>query len=446
MTAAGAADVLVVGAGLAGLYAARLLRRAGVSAIVLEARDRVGGRTWSQRLADGSVVDRGAQWIGPGQRRMDALARELGLATVATYTRGDMVVDVDGRPRRVPGATPPLSWTAWLDTLQLGLRAACHARSLPVAEPWRHPRARQLDGQSFASWIAENACMEEARFYWRHLVESGTCAGAGEVSALEVLQQLGTVGGMGKLATAEHAFFAAGAQSIAQRLADELGDAVHLRAAVRTLEPDGARVRATTGQGAFRGRRVILAIPPQLVDAMSIEAVAPGRRRRALVLGRVVKTVVAFERPWWRDTGLSGMAAAPRGPIDFLVDVSEASGRSGLLVALATGPHAERLPALDDATRRAAVLAQVERLLGAAPSAPTDVVSTDWTTEAWSRGGYAARRAIGEWTKHGDALSAPIGPLHFAGTETATEWRSYMEGALQSAERASAEAIAMLAR
>ena len=162
------------------------------------------------------------------------------------------------------------------------------------------------------------------------------------------------------------------------------------------------------------------------------------------MLGRVVKNIIVYDRAWWRDAGLSGTADTPGERISFLVDASNDAGRPGILVALATGPHAESLSQMDDATRKVTVVSHVQRVFGGSRNSltqPTHFFSMDWTSEPWSLGGYASRRAVDQWTDQKDTLSASRGPIHFAGTETATEWRSYMEGALQSAERASAEVI-----
>lgn len=444
-----AVDVLIVGAGLAGLYAARLVRRAGLTVKVLEARDRVGGRVLSRRLADNSSVDLGAQWIGPGQRRMYALAREYGLETIETHTQGDLVVGVDGNFRRTSGTTYPMSWIGKLDAFHLGWRIDRVAKKLHVTEPWRHPQAERLDSVSFTEWLKDTAFSEEARTYWRHIAESGMCASSDDFSALEVSLQVATIGGLERLETAEHEFFEEGAQTIAQRLVDELNDSVHLLAPVRALRHEGQLVRAITDRGEFSGQHVILALPPQLIEKILFDSIPncpPGRTREDLVLGQVVKNVVVYDRAWWRDAGLSGMATTPEEPIGFLVDTSNSVGQPGVLVALAAGPPAAMLSRMDDERRKATVVSHVRQVLGESPAQPRNFFSMDWISEPWSLGGYASRRAVVQWTDQRDAVATPRGPIHFAGTETATEWRSYMEGALQSAERASAEVINELGR
>lgn len=446
-------DVLVVGAGLAGLYAARLVRRAGLTVKVLEARDRVGGRVLSQRLTDDSYVDLGAQWIGPGQRRMYALAREYGLEMITTHTQGDAVVGVGGGFRRLQGTKSPMSWIGKLDAFQLGWKIDRIAKTLSVTEPWTHAQAGRLDGVSFAEWLKDEAFSEEASSYWRYVAQSGMCANPEDFSALEVAQQVATLGGLDQLETAEQEFFAAGAQAIAQRLADELGDRAQLKVPVRVLRHEGSDdrvIRATTDKGEFLGRHVILAIPPQSIKEISLDEGffrEVHRNEENLVLGQVVKNIIVYDRAWWRDTGLSGTADTPGERISFLVDASNDAGTPGILVALSTGPSAQTLSQMDDDARKVTVLSHVKRVLGDSDvsrdsrTQPGNFLSMDWISEPWSLGGYASRRTVGQWTEQKDTRTASRGPIHFAGTETATEWRSYMEGALQSAERASNEII-----
>lgn len=450
-----AADVLVVGAGLAGLYAARLVRRAGLTVRVLEAHDRVGGRVLSQRLTGNSSVDLGAQWIGPGQRRMCALASEYGLKMITTHTQGDAVVGVGGGFRRMQGTNSPMSWIGKLDAFQLGWKIDRIAKKLSVTEPWRHAQAGRLDSVSFTEWLKDETFSEEARSYWLYVAQSGMCANPEDFSTLEVAQQVATIGGLGRLETAEQEFFAAGAQTVAQCLSDELGDRVQLQAPVRVLRHEGSDnrvIRATTDGGEFLGRHVILAIPPQLIKAISFDddlSRQCHRNEEKLVLGQVVKNIIVYDRAWWRDAGLSGTADTPGEQISFLVDASNDAGRPGILVALATGPHAESLSQMDDATRKVTVMSHVQRVLGGSgdsPTQPRNFFSMDWISEPCSLGGYASRRTVGQWTDQKDTLTASRGPIHFAGTETATEWRSYMEGALQSAERASTEVINEIGR
>lgn len=440
-------DVLVFGAGLSGLYAARSLYRAGLTVTVLEARDRVGGRVLSQTLADGTIIDLGGQWIGPGQRRMYALAQEYGLKTIVTHTQGKNVFSTGDRYQVTSDTMPPLSWLGKLDSLQVSWRIGLLLNQLSVAEPWRHPRAGSLDKLSFTRWVEKNTIFKEARSYWLHLVEEGICVSADQVSPLEVLHQIATIGGLEKLETAEYEFFADGAQTIARRMAEELGDSIHLQTPVRSLKRQGKFLQAITEQGEFTGKQVILALPPQLIHQITFENGLTNPfpdQPEDWVLGQIVKTLIIYDHAWWREKGLSGIANTPDEPIEALADSSSPDGKPGILVAFASGLRAVQLSQMESETRKAAILAYLQKVLGQASKHPTDFVSMDWISEPFSQGGFASRWGIGGWSRQQNSLMSLDHGIHVAGTETAAEWRSYMEGALQSAERVSTEVLSAM--
>ena len=440
-------DVLVVGAGLSGLYAAQLLQQAGLSVTVLEARDRVGGRVFSQNLSDKITIDLGAQWISPYQKRIFNLVQKYNLKTIVTHTKGDSIFKMGERWQRISGEMPQISLFAKFDILQIGWRLNKIAKKLSVTEPWQHPQARQLDSISFQDWLAKNAFSWEGKSYWQHITESGLCVSCDRFSPLEVIQQIASIGGLKQLATAEHQFIESGAQTIPQKIAEDLGDCIHLNCLVRAIEYDERSIRAITNKRDFFSQRIIFALPPQLLETISFNSQLFTRSpfpTQKLLLGQIVKNIIVYERAWWRDVGLSGVANIPGESIDFLADSSNEEGKPGILVAFASGDAAVNLSQTDRETRQAIVLNHIQKTIGTTSLSPQHFVSWDWISEPLSCGGYASRRAIGEWLRE-EIPTIPDAPIHFAGTETATEWRSYMEGALQSAERASKEVIDALA-
>ena len=436
-----ATDIVVVGAGISGLYAAKLLKQRGLSVIVLEARDRVGGRMFSQKLSDGSAIDLGAQWISPDQKRIQALVREYKLETHLTHTEGNRIAEV-GQRRKLVRSGSPFSWLATLDLLQASWRIERNAKKLDKQLPWQHPQAKQLDSQSFQSWLEKITFSEEARTYWHYIAGAGMCTNVRDFSPLEVFHQIATIGGLEALEKADSIFLKEGTQAIAQQMANELGECLYLSTPVRAIQTNKQHIQITTDNGSIQANRILLALPPQLLEKIAFDSDVENylqTRVRHSVLGKVVKSVVVYERAWWRDRGLSGAADTPSEIIETLADTSIGEASPGVLVAITSGDHAVQLSQMDDESKQAVVLAHIDNVLGKSPSPPQQFFSMDWIREPYSLGGYASRQGIGGWTAQKNPLAQPFGRIHFAGTETATEWRSYMEGALQSAERASQE-------
>lgn len=445
-------DVIVVGAGLAGLNTARLLRRGGARVLVLEARDRVGGRTYS-RAIDGATFDLGGQWLGPTQHRVAALARELGIRTFPTWSRGTKLMEVDGALRRYEGSIPSLSIVNLLLLHRTMRRVDRLTRQVPAAAPERARRAAEWDGMSLETWKRANVPSRQVRDAFDVAVRVVFGAEPGELNLLHFLSYLSAGGGLRSLIEIEHGAqqdrFVGGAQGLALGLAAELGDAVRLSAPVRHLaqDADGVTVHAGIPEQAWRARHVVVAVPPPLAGRLSYAPALPPLRdqlTQRLPMGATTKCIVTYDQPFWRDAGLSGEAISGAGPLTVTFDNTSHDGARAALVGFVVGQSARALAPLPAAERRARVLAAFARFFGKAASAPREYVEQDWQEEQWTRGCPVASFAPGAMLAFLPALRAPVGRLHWAGTETATEWNGYLEGALQSGERAAAEVLARL--
>jgi monoamine oxidase len=447
------ADVIVVGAGLAGLTAARDVQAKGASAIVVEARDRVGGRLLNEDIGDGQVVEVGGQWIGPGQDRVAALARELGLETFPTWTEGEQIVEVGGKQTRYSGKIPKLAPHVLADLGQTQVKLERLARKVPLEAPWLAPNARALDSQTFWSWMRRNVYTRSGRALLEMVVEAVWAAEPADLSLLHVLFYINSAGGLDPLVDTEGGAqqdrFVGGSQLLAVRLADRLGeDAVRLGHPVRRIEhtADGVTVHAD-GAG-FTGRRAIVAIPPTLAGRIVYDPPLPGMRdqlTQRMPQGTVIKTMAIYDRPFWRDEGLNGQATSDVGPAKVVTDNSPPSGSPGVLLAFLEGDHARRLGTLPADARRREIVAGLARLFGPRAADPVRFIERRWAEEEWTRGCYGCYFPPGGWTSYGQALRAPIGSLHWAGAETGTRWMGYMDGAVQSGERAAREVTAALA-
>jgi monoamine oxidase len=446
-----AADVLVVGAGLAGLAAARDLTAAGRSVLVLEARDRVGGRIVSQDIGDGKIVEMGGQWAGPTQDRLYALAADLGVATFPTYDTGRKVLHFNGKRGTYTGAIPRINPLVLADVGRAQARLEALARKVPTDAPWAAARAERLDGQTFQSWLRRNTASRSARMLLALGVEAVFAAEPGDVSLLHVLVYSHSAGSFQRLIDttggAQQDRFAGGSALLAERLAARLGDVLRLESPVSRIEVRGDAVTATTPAGEFECRRVIVTAPPLLAGRIEYSPALPYWREQLTQrtpMGSVIKCQVIYAEPFWRGDGLSGQATGDGTGARVVFDNSPPEGAPGILLAFLEGDEARRLGREPAPVRRQAVVDSLVRYFGPQAAKPEGYLERDWQQERWSGGCYGTLFGSNVWTRYGPALREPVGPIHWAGTETASAWTGYMDGAVRSGERVAAEVLGFL--
>lgn len=465
------ADVAIVGAGLAGLVAARGLAAAGLRPLVLEARDRVGGRILNQEIGEGQVVEVGGQWIGPGQERIVALAAALGVGTFPTHDEGRHLLEIGGKRTTNSGAitdarvellrdlSRAVSPLALADLELARARLDRMARQVPLEKPWSAPKARRWDEQTFASWLRRNTRTAAARTLLELATEAVWAAEPADVSLLHVLFYAHSGGGFNRLlgtgGGAQQDRFHGGSQRVPLLLAEQLGEErLRLGAPVRRIEQRGEGVVLHAdghepGAGlAVRAKRAIVAVPPTLAGRIAYDPPLPALRdqlTQRMPQGTVIKTMAIYEEPFWRDEGLSGQAATDVGPARVVFDNSPPNSSPGVLLGFLEGRLAREWGARPAAERRQAILAGHARLFGERAARPQRFVERVWADEEWTRGCYGCLMTTGGWTEFGRALRAPIGRVHWAGAETATVWNGYMDGAVQSGERACEEVVKALA-
>ncbi len=456
-------DVVVVGAGLAGLTATRSLAAAGKSVVLLEANHRVGGRTLNHPLGDGQVVEVGGEFAGPTQDHILALAKELGVATFVAYGTGPTAYVADGQTLRYQSDTPlgdvPPDPRLIPDAGQLFLRLDQMAASTSPAEPWTASDAETLDGQTVGSWVRDNAVVDKQRayegfelfhnsFYGNRPDDVGLLFLIGQIAGMGNEQTTGTIErGLASKGGAQESRFVGGSQLISIRAAQQLGRRVILGSPVRRIGQDGARVTVVSDRRTFSARRVIVAVPPPMVNQIIWDPVLPVRHdalRRRMALGTLAKIHAVYPEPFWRkDTG-TWRAVKIGGAVKEMFDNTPPNGRPGVLMGFMGGHGWRTWMPQPLEQRKQAVLRDFADAFGAGALKPIGYFEHDWTQELWIRGGPVSSLGPGVTTDYLPVLAQPVDRVHWAGTETSAYWNGYMDGAVRSGERAAREVLAAL--
>jgi len=455
------ADVAVVGAGLAGLTAARAIARAGRSVVVLEARERVGGRTWNRPITGGSYIDAGAEFVGPTQDRIKALAQAVGVQTFPTYNTGNNVYWKDGKRETYAATGPtgvaPPDPTFLPDLLQVIPRLNSMAQQINVEAPWEAKEAEEWDSQTFYTWIKANEVNPEFQRLVASAVEAIFGQEPRDLSLLYVLFYLAASGDESHPGTFERNFqtaegaqeerFVGGSQQISLKIAAELAGNVALNAHVRQITQDAKGVKVLLDKGRVSAKQVIVAIPPTLTARIDYEPLLPVLRdqlTQRAPMGSYAKVDVVYDQPFWREEGLTGQTVSLNGPVRVTFDSTPDEGGPGVLLGFIGGSDARAWYALSAEQRRQAVLENFTNYFGEKARNPLQYVENAWAEERFTRGDPVAGLGPGTLLDFGTALRAPVGRIHWAGTETSDYWVGYMDGAVRSGERAAAEVLAEL--
>jgi monoamine oxidase len=442
-------DVVVVGAGFAGLSAARDLVRLGHDVVVLEGRDRVGGRSSTTTIA-GTPVDLGGTFVGPTQDAVIALAKELGCESVRTYSHGKNLIRWRGKVRAYRSTIPKLSLIELFDVSRIQWRFDRVSRRVPVQEPWTSPIADILDSKTLEQWLryvhagasTRNLMAIVARVTWGCEPE--------DVSMLHAVRYVKAAGGLGRMLDVEGGAqqdrFPDGTQQIALRMAEELGERVVLNAVVRSIE---RHVDGTLAVGSDRGdvaaKAVIVAVPPAHRAGITFDPALPPEYEKLTEhwpQGNLSKAYAAYDTPFWREDGCSGEALSDEGPVFITFDVSPSDSGPGILLGFTDARTFDPLPVEQ---RRERALEGFATLFGDAARHPIDYLDHCWGAEEFAPGGPTAAVPPGSWTTYGPWLHKPVDGIFWAGTETADQWTGFLDGAVRSGKRAADEVHRALA-
>jgi putrescine oxidase len=444
-------DVVIIGAGVTGLTAARRLRDAGRSVVVLEARDRVGGRLWTDQV-NGQMFELGGQWVSPDQDALIATLAELGLETYERYRDGENIyIGSDRVARRYTGDIFPASAQTQAELERLiALLDSLVAQTDPAA-PWSHPRALEFDRISFRQWLEQQTTDAEAlENIALFIAEAMLTKPAHAFSLLQALLMAASAGSFSNLVDADFILdrrVIGGLQQVPIRLAAALGDDVMLGAAVSTIEwsDDSVTVHSAATGVTVDARHVIVAVPPNLHSRISYAPALPPLRQQLQQhqsLGLVIKVHAAYESPFWRQDGLSGTAFSPYQLVHEAYDNSNFGESRGTLVGFVSDEKADALLLLSPAERRAQILASLAEYYGTKALDPVVYYESDWVADYWTQGAYASSFDLGGLTRYGALQLQPVGPIRFGTSDVAGAGYQHVDGGIRVGRRMADEILA----
>nr|WP_274637302.1 NAD(P)/FAD-dependent oxidoreductase [Microbacterium bovistercoris] len=445
-------DVVVIGAGAAGTTAANELRKAGLSVAVLEARDRVGGRVWTDTI-DGAMLEIGGQWVSPDQHALVETIDELGLETFSRYRDGDSVyVGPDGTASRFTGEMFPVAPETERVIAEIIERLDAMVAEIDPDRSWAHPKAEEWDKITWDAWLRAQTDDDEAV---RNLAfATGSAMLTKPTHAFSLLQSLLMAASAGSYSHLVDADFildkrvVGGLQQVPLLLAERLGDDVFLDEPVRFLEWTADGVIARADSMTVRARHAILAHAPVLYERISFVPPLPRRQQQLhqhLSMGFVIKVHAVYDRPFWREQGLAGTAFSPYELCHEAYDNTNHEDERGTLVAFVSDRNADDLFSLSAEERRERILESLSHYYGPEAKNPVVYYESDWGSEEWTRGAYAASFDMGGLARYGADLRQPVGPIHFACSDMAGTGYQHVDGAIRMG-RAAAAAIVERAR
>jgi monoamine oxidase len=444
-------DAVIVGAGFAGLSAARALMRQRKKVVVLEARDRVGGRVKGTKIA-GRSIDAGGMWVGPSQARLLDLIKEYGLHTVPQFETGTNITELDGKRLRANGEAVGFDPQTQAEYDRIVRDLTKLSDQVPLDAPWTMPRAEEYDHMTADDWFVSQTQNKAILGFLRAYVRAIFTADPYQISFLYFLFYLRSGDNYDTLYGFENAAQAWTVREtmhqVAVRLAAELGSAVVLEAPVRAISQDTAGVLVSSDKGNWKCDYAIVAVPLPLSVRIAYQPVLPPERdilAQHMPMGSVIKYWVAYEKPFWRERGLNGMLQSDQPPSEFISgDMTPEEGHPGLLIGFIEGHNAMAWTGRPREDRKKLVVERLVSFLGPEAASPIDYEDQDWPADPWSRGCYGASMTPGIMTTVGKVIRQPHGRIHWAGTETSTKWTGYIDGAIRSGERAAAEVLAKL--
>jgi monoamine oxidase len=446
------ASVVIVGGGFSGIAAAKKLQEAGQSFMVLEARERLGGRVFTKRFDNDLYLDFGGQWIGPTQDRMYELCHELGVSYFETYNEGKNILDLGKKLKTYRGTIPKLDLFSLLNLDWLIRKLEKLAQQIDPKAPWKHLKAKDWDGQNLDEFLQKNSKTKACYQVIRLGCETIFACDPHQLSLLHALFYIRSGTSLDCLINvkggAQQHRIKGGMQTLIEAMAKPFLDQIRFQSPVKSITHSPFGVRIQGEDFSIEAKKVILAVPPPLLAEITFTPALPTSKINLLQnypMGRVAKCFMIYERPFWRADGFSGQSVSDdKTPFQTLYDCSPADAGKGVLMGFVVGSRAEQFFSLEKNARKEKMTSVLSRYFGEKAKEAIDYQEFSMTDDSWARGCYAALMQKNAWTDFQDAYRSSVPPLYFAGTEAAIKWHGYIEGAVLAGEAAASDVLRSL--
>ena len=437
-------DVIIIGAGFSGIAAARKLRQAKKSFIVLEARDRIGGRVYTKSLADDLYVDLGGQWIGPNQTRMYELCKEYGVEYFETFDEGSNIIDLNEKIKTYKGIIPKMDILSLLNLDWVLRKLERMAKSIPLQSPWSHTKARLYDQTSMDAFLVKNCHTQACLSVMRIAAQTIFAANLESLSLLHTLFYIKSGTNLNTLINvkngAQQHRLVGGMQPLLEKMAGPFQEQILLEHAVTEINQSESEVSVNGKDFSFTTKKVIIAIPPPLVSKIIFQPPLSKEKTMAIShikMGKVGKCFAIYEKPFWRTDGFSAQILADSSsPFQAMYDSSPKEADYGIMMAFTISDRADEFFKKELPKRQEIMTSFLVRYFGKKAANPIQYLDYTMTDEKWSGGCYAEIYPMGTWTNFKNAYSKPEKNLVWAGTETSDVWFGYIEGAVRPGEKA----------
>lgn len=456
----GPLDVVVIGAGYAGLTCAHQLSKRKLSIALLEASGRPGGRTLDKLVEGQMRLELGGQYIAPAQERISSLVAEFGLATFPAWGAGDHFLVLETRTGRYQ-ASPVAALSEKMGeprAIQQEIESAIRQlealyAQVDAAQPWKAARSEEWDSYTFQTWLDKTLQSPLAKQFFRLMANQGFSTEPEQISLLQMLWFFKTSHGIPRWAIGgpQANRIEGGSQLLAEKMAERLRDKILYDHPVRGVEQLENEVRVHTAAETFKAQSVVVCVPPQLINTIAFNPPLPPDTFRAfssMQTGNAMKVQAVYKTPFWREKGFSGNGISFSRIPAFTYDNSGADGTPGVLLGFLSAKRATAWNDKPKAERKNAVLNTWAAVFGDEALHPLEYIEQDWMEEPFIRGGHGCHFPPGVWGELGAALGGIRLPHHdrvlFAASDLAKDWNGYLEGAVYAGEQAAREVVDIL--